>query len=83
MARSEVETLRARINSGLAQARRNGVKLGRPKGTTLSRAVFLQRHKDLSRLLNAGHSVRNAAKIAGKGVSTVQRVAKALAACNQ
>ena len=78
MARSEVETLRARINSGLAQARRNGVTLGRPKGSTLPPATFLQKHKDVSRLLRLGHSVRNAAKIAGKGVSTVQRVAKAL-----
>ena len=81
MARSEVETLRARINSGLAQARANGVKLGRPKGSTLTRAVFLQKHKDVLRLLKAGQSVRNTAKIAGKSVSTVQRVAKALRTC--
>src|SRR5438552_14619070 len=32
MARSEVEILRERINSGLAEARRKGVKLGRPIG---------------------------------------------------
>ena len=80
MARSEVETLRERINSGLAEARRNGVRLGRPLGTTLDREVFLQKHKDIIRLLKAGQSVRNAAKIAAKGVSTVQRVKVALAA---
>src|SRR4029453_16716858 len=32
MARSEVETLRERIKSGLAEAKRKGVRLGRPKG---------------------------------------------------
>ena len=74
MARSEVETLRERINSGLAEARRKGVVLGRPIGTTLAREDFIQKHKEVARLVKAGHSVRNAAKISGKGVSTVQRV---------
>ena len=78
MARSEVEVLRARINSGLAQARRNGVKLGRPKGSTLAPNVFLNRHRDIARQLKAGQSLRNAAKIVGKSLSTVQRVKKAL-----
>src|SRR5437660_5736664 len=80
MARSEVELLRERINSGLREARRKGVKLGRPRGTTLDRHTFLQKHKDVRRQLKAGQSVRNAAKITGRGVSTVQRVKLALAA---
>lgn len=80
IARGEVETLRERINSGLAEARRKGVTLGRPKGSTLSREIFLQAHKDIVRLVKAGQSVRNAAKITSKGVSTVQRVKAALAA---
>jgi DNA invertase Pin-like site-specific DNA recombinase len=79
MARSEGELLRERINSGLREARRKGVILGRPKGTTLDHKVFLQKHKDIVRLLKAGHSVRNTAKIVGKGVSTVQRVKLTLA----
>jgi DNA invertase Pin-like site-specific DNA recombinase len=70
---------RLSYNSGLREARRKGVKLGRPKGTTLDRKVFLQKHKDVLRQLKAGQSVRNAAKITGKGVSTVQRVKLALA----
>ena len=37
-------------------------------------AEFLRKHKDIVRLLKSGQSVRNAATIAGKGVSTVQRV---------
>src|SRR5260370_36340849 len=80
MARSEVEILRERINSGLREARRKGVTLGRPKGTTLGRDRFLQKHKDIVRLLKAGHSDRHVAKIVCKGVSTVQRVKLALAA---
>jgi DNA invertase Pin-like site-specific DNA recombinase len=80
MARSEGELLRERINSGLREARRKGVKLGRPNGTTLSRDHFLRKHKDIIRLLKSDHSIRNTAKIVGKGVSTVQRVKLALTA---
>ena len=78
MARAEVETLRERINSGLAEARRKGVKLGRPEGSGLEAAALLAKHKDVVKVLRAGQSIRNAAKITGKGNSTVQRVAAAL-----
>lgn len=80
MARSEVDTLRERINSGLAEARRKGVVLGRPAGTGLETADFLAKHRDIVRQIRAGQSVRNTAKITGKGGSTVQRVKLALAA---
>jgi DNA invertase Pin-like site-specific DNA recombinase len=79
MARGELETLRARILSGLGVARRNGKVLGRRKGSTLSRVAFLQKHPDIIRLLRSGQSVRNTAKIANKGGSTVQRVKASLA----
>lgn len=79
MARNEVETLSTRIKSGLEEAKRKGRKLGRPEGTTLKRSDFLAKHPDIIRLLKAGQSVRNAAKITGKGNSTVQRVKAALA----
>lgn len=78
MARSETETLRERINSGLAEARRKGVKLGRPAGTGYDAARLLSEHKDIVKALKAGQSVRNAAKITGKGASTVQRVKAAM-----
>ncbi len=74
IARNESETLRERIKSGLALARKRGVLLGRRKGTTLSSEQFLQKHRDIVRQLKAGQSVRNAAKITAKGISTVQRV---------
>ena len=79
MARNETETLRERIKSGLAEARRKGVKLGRPTGAVAPR-VFLQKHKHIVRLLKSGQSVRNTAKIVGKGASTVWRVKLALSA---
>jgi len=78
IARGEVETLRDRINSGLAEARRKGVKLGRPAGTKLDQIELLEKHKDLVKLLRSGTSVRHAAKISNKGVSTVQRVRAAM-----
>ncbi len=80
MARAEKETLVERIKSGLAEARRKGRTLGRPKGTTIERSELLAKHRDIIRLLKAGQSVRNTAKIAAKGISTVQRVKAALAA---
>lgn len=74
MARNEVETLSTRIKSGLAEARRKGRKLGRPTGSGLDRSELLTKHRDIIRLIKAGQSVRNIAKICSKGVSTVQRV---------
>lgn len=78
MARSERETLVEWINSGLAKARREGRKLGRPAGSCLSRKEFLAAHKDVVKQLRAGLSIRNSAKITGKSVSTVQRVKAAM-----
>ncbi|MFZ4764937.1 MAG: recombinase family protein [Roseimicrobium sp.] len=80
MARNETETLRERIKSGLAEAKRKGVKLGRPEGSGYDKARLLDEHKDIVRALKAGHSIRNTAKITGKGGSTVQRVAAAMKA---
>ena len=78
MARAERETLSERIKSGLAEARRKGRTLGRPAGSTDSTKEFLAKHADIVRKLKEKHSVRNTAKITGKGGSTVQRVKAAL-----
>jgi DNA invertase Pin-like site-specific DNA recombinase len=77
-ARNEVEVLSMRVRSGLAQAKRNGVKLGRPVGSSIPVEMFMKKHSDIVRLLKSDHSVRNTAKITGKGFSTVQRVKTAL-----
>ena len=78
MARAERETLSERIKSGLAEARRKGRKLGRPEGSTVPKKDLLAKHSDIVRQLRAGQSVRNTAKITGKGGSTVQRVKEIL-----
>jgi DNA invertase Pin-like site-specific DNA recombinase len=84
MARAEKDTLKERILSGLAHAKKHGTKsgraIGRPTGTTLETADFLAKHKDVVKLLKSGQSIRNAAKISNKGGSTVQRVAAAMKA---
>ena len=74
----DADPIQARIASGLDEARRKGKILGRPKRTVLAKAKLLEKHRDVVRLLRANHSVRNAAKISGKGGSTVQRVKAAL-----
>jgi DNA invertase Pin-like site-specific DNA recombinase len=74
IARAEVETLRERIMSGLAEARKKGVKLGRPAGTKIATSELLKKHQDIVKLLKNGHSVRHTTKITSKGFSTVQRV---------
>lgn len=79
LARSERETIVERIKSGLDEARRQGRQLGRKPGSGLEPAALLAKHKDIVRHLQSGQSVRNAAKITGKGVSTVQRVKAAMA----
>ena len=78
MARAERETLSQRIRSGLEEAKRKGKKLGRPSGTKATASQLLKKHADICKRLREGHSVRNTAKITGKGVSTVQRVKAAL-----
>jgi DNA invertase Pin-like site-specific DNA recombinase len=74
LARAERETLADRIKSGLAEARRKGRTLGRPRGSALNTDELLTTHRDIVRKLKEGHSVRNTAKITGKSHSTVQRV---------
>lgn len=78
MARAERETLRERVVSGLAAARRAGKVLGRPAGSGLDREGLLARHGDLVRLLRAGQSVRHAAAITGKSPGTVMKVKRAM-----
>lgn len=79
MARAEKETLVERINSGLAEARRKGVTLGRPVGSSLESAEIIARHPNIARHLRAGHSIRHTAAITGKATGTVQAVKRAMA----
>ena len=51
MARNEKETLRARIMSGLEEAKKKGKVLGRPVGTTKTADELLEKHADIVRQL--------------------------------
>lgn len=65
------------IKAGLLAARARGVKLGRPIGTVLTPIDLLRKHSYVADLLASGYSIRCTAKLAGCGLSTVQRVRKA------
>ena len=78
-ARNETEQLSQRVKSGLAEARRKGKFLGRPKGWRQSEQVFLKRHEDIVRHLGKGLSSRTIRKVIGRSPTTVQKV-KGLAA---
>lgn len=74
MARSERETLIERTRSGIAEARRKGVTLGRPRGSRVPAATLLRTHADVASLLRAGKSIRDCAARTGKSQPTVIKV---------
>lgn len=82
MARNEVEVLRERILSGLDEARRKGVRLGRKPGSKIQPQDLVKKHADVVRLLRQGQSIRHTAKIAGHAVSTIQRIKEAMTRSN-
>lgn len=71
MARAERETLIERINSGLRQARENGVKLGRPPGW---KRPACSRYAGASEQLKAGASIAEVAATHGLSERTVWRI---------
>lgn len=73
-ARLERETLRERIVSGMDEARRQGIAIGRPVGKTEDKEVFLKKYAAVARQLRAGLSVRKTAKLCGVAINTVRKV---------
>lgn len=70
------DNLKALVKDGLDKARAKGVKLGRKVGSFISEENYLETHKDIVESLANGLSIRKAAKVTGKAISTVQRVKK-------
>lgn len=76
--RMEKEVLRERILSGLEEARRNGVKIGRPKGSLKEPSDYIKGYPKVVRHLKEGQSLRNTAKLNSISVNTVRKVKTAI-----
>ena len=66
------------IRQGLESARRNGKKLGRPYGTVIPTAEFLEKHTDIVRRLKCGDSIRTTAAVTKRSKGLVEKVRRVL-----
>lgn len=75
-AEMERKLILGRLNSGRELAKKRGVAMGRPKGTTDD---LQQKYPEVVKHLRKGkNSIREIAKLTGISVSTIQRVKKSL-----
>lgn len=73
----EREAICFRLKSGRDKYIRDGGKLGKPKGAGIkTKDQMATEYKSVIKLLKAGQSVRNTAKISGFSVSSVMRIKK-------
>ena len=70
----ERENIKFRLNSGRKLYIERGGKLGRKVGSVKSMEQKKEQYKDIISYLKKGYSIRNVAKLTGKGISTVQRI---------
>ena len=70
----ERENIKFRLNSGRKLYIERGGKLGRKVGSTKSMEQKKEQYKDIISYLKKGYSIKNVAKLTGKGISTVQRI---------
>ena len=73
-AQLERDNIKFRLNSGRKLYVEKGGKLGRKVGSTKSMEQKKEQYKDIISYLKKGYSIRNVAKLTGKGISTVQRI---------
>ncbi|PTX14700.1 DNA invertase Pin-like site-specific DNA recombinase [Pontibacter mucosus] len=76
--RMERLTLIERVKSGLAEAKRKGKVLGRPRASVKDKSKMLNEYKHVVKYLHNGYTIRETAKLCDVGISTVQRVKKIL-----
>ena len=78
-AEMERKLILGRLNSGRELAKRKGVRMGRPKGSSLSDEALAAKYPEVVKHLRKGkNSIREIAKLTGVSVSTIQRVKKSL-----
>ncbi len=75
-AQLERENITYRLQSGRRQYIDRGGKLGRKPGSCKSKERLRAEYAEVIALLKKGYTIRDIAKLSGKGVSTVQRVKK-------
>ena len=75
-AQLERDNISFRLNSGRKQYVEKGGKLGRPTGSKKSQNKKREEYREIINLLKKGYSIRDVAKLSGKGISTVHRVKK-------
>ena len=73
-AQLERENIKFRLNSGRKRFIERGGKLGRKVGSVKTIEQRREEHHDIISYLKRGYSIRNVAKLTGKGISTVQRI---------
>jgi DNA invertase Pin-like site-specific DNA recombinase len=73
-AQLERENIKFRLNSGRKLYIERGGKLGRKVGSIKTIEQKREEYRDVISYLKRGYSVRNVAKLSGKGISTIQRI---------
>ena len=73
-AQLERDNISFRLQSGRKRYIEKGGKLGRKAGSVKTEEQIRTEYRDVISLLRKGYSIRDVAKLCGKGVSTVQRV---------
>ena len=77
-AQLERDNISFRLQSGRKRYIEKGGKLGRKVGSVKTVEQMKAEYREVISLLRKGYSIRDVAKLSGKGVSTVQRVKRLL-----
>ena len=77
-AQLERDNISYRLQSGRKRYRERGGKLGRKVDSVKTAEQMKAEYREVISLLRKGYSIRDVAKLCGKGVSTVQRVTQLL-----
>ena len=78
-AEMERKLILGRLNSGRELAKKKGILMGRPKGSSLSDEALAAKYPEVVKHIRKGkNSIREIAKLTGVSVSTIQRVKKSL-----